>query len=114
MPAKLPLSSERALAARLGPGFGRAAIQAPEGEWSGPTPSAYGLHLVWVHRRVEARDPDLEEVRSDLSATWRSERGQERLREVLARLRAETGMARQSGASPAEGAAEGAAPSRGE
>ena len=114
VPAKLPLSSERALAARLGPEFGRDVIQAPEGEWSGPTPSAYGLHLVWVHRRVQARDPGLEEVRSDLSATWRTERGQERLREVLARLRAEAGVVRQSEVGTEEGAAVGAAPSRGE
>ncbi len=114
VPAKLPLSSERALAARLGPEFGRAALQAPGGVWSGPIPSAYGLHLVWVHRRVEARDPGLEEVRSELSATWRSERGQERLRELLARLRAEAGLARQTGAGPAVRAEVGAAPSRGE
>ena len=92
VPAKLPLSSERALAARLGPEFGRDVMQAPEGVWSGPIPSAYGLHLVWVHRRVDARDPGLDEVRSELVATWRAEQEQLLLRRALDRLRMAAGL----------------------
>jgi hypothetical protein len=92
VPARLPLSSARALGARLGPRFAEGAMAAPEGEWSGPVPSAYGLHLVWVHRRVEARDPSLEEVRSELLATWRAEQEERRLREALDTLRAEAGL----------------------
>jgi hypothetical protein len=93
VPAKLPLSSERALAARLGPEFGRSVIGASEGVWSGPVVSAYGLHLVWVHRCVEARDPGLEEVRSELVATWRSEQEEAQLRQTLDRLRTDAGLA---------------------
>lgn len=93
VPARLPLSSERALAARLGPDFARGAMEAPEGVWSGPIPSAYGLHLVWVHRRVAARDPELDEVRPELLATWRSEQERRLLEEALARLRTEAGIA---------------------
>jgi len=99
VPAKLPLSSERALSARLGPEFGRGALAAAEGAWSGPVSSAYGLHLVWVHRQVPARDPELDEVRRELLATWRSEQEALRLRGVLARLRADAGLE----ASPAPG-----------
>lgn len=90
VPAKLPLSSERALAARLGPDFAHAALEAPVGRWSGPLPSAYGLHLVWVHRRIDARDATLEEVRPQLVGRWRAERERELLRTALARLRSET------------------------
>ena len=67
-------------------------MRAPEARWSGPVPSAYGLHLVWVHRRVEARDPDLEEARSELLATWRGEEEDRLLREALTRRRAEAGL----------------------
>jgi len=92
VPARLPLSSERALAARLGPEFARAVMAAPEGDWSGPVPSAYGLHLVWVQRRMPARDPDLEEVRRELVATWRAEQEAQLLRDALARLRSAAGL----------------------
>ncbi len=63
VPAQLPLSSERDLASRLGPGFAEAALAASPGGWVGPIKSAYGQHLVWVHRRVPARDPSIDEAR---------------------------------------------------
>jgi hypothetical protein len=96
VPARLPLSSEQALAGRLGPDFARAAMSAPEGTWSGPIPSAYGLHLLWVRRHVAARDPELEEVRSELLATWRREQERRLLREALAQLRADAGLGLQA------------------
>jgi hypothetical protein len=87
LPARLPLSSERALAARLGPDFAREALRAEPGRWSGPVPSSYGLHLVWVSRRLPGRDPELAEVRRELTALWRAEREREALREAIAMLR---------------------------
>ncbi|MBW2281908.1 MAG: peptidyl-prolyl cis-trans isomerase [Deltaproteobacteria bacterium] len=83
----LPLSSERALAARLGPDFARVAIGLEPGGWHGPVSSSYGLHLVWVERRVEARDPDVAEARRELLATWRAETERAALRRALATLR---------------------------
>lgn len=87
VPAQLPLSSERALASRLGPNFAEAALRAPPGRWVGPIESAYGLHVVWVHRRVPARDPSVDEARRELRASWRAERERAALRNALATLR---------------------------
>lgn len=87
IPADLPLSSERALAARLGPEFAARAIALEPGGWRGPVPSSYGLHLVWVERRVEARDPDVAEARRELLASWRAERERQALRTATATLR---------------------------
>lgn len=84
----LPLSSQRALGSRLGPDFASAALELEPGGWRGPILSSYGLHLVWVERRVEARDPDVDEARRELLATWRAETEREALRSALASLRA--------------------------
>ena len=87
VPTRLPLSSERALASRLGPNFAEAALRAPPGRWVGPVESAYGLHVVWVHRRIPARDPSVDEARRELRATWRAERERAALRKAAATLR---------------------------
>lgn len=88
IPADLPLSSERALAARLGPEFAARAIALQPGDWRGPIPSAYGEHLVWVERRIEAYDPDVAEARRELLATWRTRTEREALRRAIEQLRA--------------------------
>jgi hypothetical protein len=87
LPASLPLWSERRLAARLGPEFARRALQAKPGAWSGPIPSSYGLHLVWVHERAPDAMPPLAELRHELRAAWRAEREQRALRSALDALR---------------------------
>lgn len=87
LPAHLPLSSERTLAGRLGPDFAAAALELEPGGWRGPIASSYGLHLVWATRRVEARDPSVDEARRALLATWRAEREREALRRALDTLR---------------------------
>jgi parvulin-like peptidyl-prolyl isomerase len=90
LPAALPLWSEDALAARLGPEFARAALRAPPGRWSGPVASSYGLHALWVHEREPARLPGLEELRPELEASWRSEQESRALAAALAELRERT------------------------
>jgi parvulin-like peptidyl-prolyl isomerase len=54
------------------------------GRWEGPVESAYGLHLVFVRERVEARDPALAEVRDAVAREWLAYR-RERAREDLYR-----------------------------
>ncbi len=87
LPAHLPSSSRRELSARFGPAFGDAVLPLQPGRWQGPVASSYGLHLVWVHERREARMPSLEEVRGPLRAAWLAEREKEALGEALATLR---------------------------
>ncbi len=53
IPFTLPPTSSERLAARFGPTFARAAEALPVGVWSDPIPSAYGLHIVFVHERFQ-------------------------------------------------------------
>lgn len=48
---------------QFGAGFAAALATLPIGEWQGPIPSAYGLHLVRLEEFSEARQPELGAVR---------------------------------------------------
>ena len=43
------------------------------GHWQGPIPSAYGFHLVFLHKRQMAEDRPYEAVRSKVLSDWRLE-----------------------------------------
>jgi parvulin-like peptidyl-prolyl isomerase len=57
--------------------FGRRFAQSlagvPPGSWTGPVASEYGLHLVRVTERLEARAPTLDEVREIVKREWQRE-----------------------------------------
>jgi hypothetical protein len=76
-----------ALDAQLGPGFARALWRSPLGQWAGPIPSAYGLHLVWLEEHSDGRVPALFELRERVLADYRHDRRRELLRERLRALR---------------------------
>ena len=54
--------TERDVAAAFGEVFAEAVVRLPIGEWQGPVSSGYGLHLVKVLEREEARIPEWREV----------------------------------------------------
>jgi hypothetical protein len=58
------------------------------GRWSEPICSPYGLHLVWVLEKGQARVPKLDEVRSRVLHAWRADRQQQYLDKMLADIRA--------------------------
>jgi len=74
--------------ARFGKDFADRVFTLPEGAWSGPIASPYGLHLVRVERRDPARVPTLDELRPTLVEGLRRERAQQNLARGLRRLRA--------------------------
>ncbi len=82
-----PLQSRDELANRFGAPFAEGAFAAPPGIWSGPIPSAYGVHLVFVHEREAARPLAFEEVRDALRHTVIAERRQAALERGLRALR---------------------------
>jgi hypothetical protein len=84
---RIPLSSEASIGRQYGPGFAAGAIRAPLGEWSGPIPSSYGAHLVWVHERSPSRVPDLHEIRPRVESELLREREQAELLAHSQRLR---------------------------
>jgi hypothetical protein len=60
----LPSLPDKEIDRLFGHRFVKNLALAPEGEWSGPIPSRYGLHLVYVHGRKEPAVPPLEDVRA--------------------------------------------------
>jgi parvulin-like peptidyl-prolyl isomerase len=71
---------------RFGGDVAAALEVAPIGRWMGPVPSAYGLHLLRVEARTDARLPPLDEVRPALRAEWASRRRREALDAYVATL----------------------------
>lgn len=55
--------SPTSLTGFFGEEFAQAVMELPSGEWQGPVPSSYGLHLVYVYERTEARTPEFTDIR---------------------------------------------------
>jgi parvulin-like peptidyl-prolyl isomerase len=55
---------------RLGDEFASALSGLTPGQWQGPVKSGYGLHLVLVSERREARLPELGEIREKVRREW--------------------------------------------
>jgi hypothetical protein len=82
--SRLPPAPEADLERTFGPGFAAATRTLPPEAWSGPVPSTYGLHLLWVHERTPARVPALAEVRGQVLHRVLRERREERVRQAIA------------------------------
>ena len=70
LPERLDDVPSREVARVLGEQFLEGLEEAPVGRWSPPLESGYGLHLVYVHERVEGRPPTLDEVRPLVMRDW--------------------------------------------
>ena len=64
LPAEITSSSSVELTRVFGTEFVSAVTEMSVGDWQGPVKSGYGLHFVKIDERVEARRPDLEDVRA--------------------------------------------------
>ncbi len=87
LPRDLPLESQPQLGKLFGPDFAAAAMAAAPGRWSGPVPSSYGLHLIFVHERVAPRPLTLPDVRDRVRDALLAERAEERRAAFRQRLR---------------------------
>lgn len=79
--------SEADLAAQYGASFARAALEAPEGAWSGPLESSFGWHVVRVTERSDERAATLEEVRGRVRRELVEERRAKANRQTVEKLR---------------------------
>jgi hypothetical protein len=79
--------SERDLAKLFGHDFAVRAMELPPKRWSGPVPSAYGQHVVFVEEEIPGRDPALAEVRTQVEQRLRAERGEARVADLVRQLR---------------------------
>ncbi len=59
----LPPLPDKEIQRKFGYRFANRLKEAPVGEWSGPIPSRYGMHPVYVHERTEPYVPPLEDIR---------------------------------------------------
>lgn len=75
------------LAREFGGTFAEEIAKAPVGRWYGPITSGYGLHLVYVSARNEARIAPLADVRGRVAADWLIDQRQEANERVFERLR---------------------------
>ncbi len=80
------VASNEELAREFGDDFARQVASAPIGRWVGPVSSRYGLHLVRVRERREARPMTLEEDGPWIAASLRRERRQQARERLLRAL----------------------------
>jgi hypothetical protein len=76
-PTLLPRDMKRASSFEISRTFGNqfteAILSAPEGEWSGPYVSGYGLHIIYIAKRFPGSEPSLNEVRNEVQNEWETE-----------------------------------------
>lgn len=73
LPRRLSLAPPSQVEGSFGAGFAEHLAELPEGVWSGPIASGFGLHLVRVSGREPARLPALAEIRGAVGREWAAE-----------------------------------------
>ncbi len=72
LPASLENSGREEIARFFGEDFSVAIASQPEGKWSGPVRSGFGLHLVRIRKVRLAAMPKLADVRQSVENDWRA------------------------------------------
>ena len=75
------------VAGLFGASFAEDLFALPAGSWQGPLKSGYGLHLVRVENRTEARLPSFQEAQAGARAAWADENRREANDRLYERLR---------------------------
>lgn len=74
--------------ARLfGTGFAEALFTLETNTWQGPVESGYGLHLVCISKKIDARMPELASVMERVHTDWMFEQRQKTNKEIYERFR---------------------------
>ncbi|MBW2367611.1 MAG: peptidyl-prolyl cis-trans isomerase [Deltaproteobacteria bacterium] len=81
------LRGQQEITELFGKSFASSVMQLPPGSWQGPVASSYGLHLVRVSERQDARDPSFDEVRAVVLSDFKQARRQEINQAFYKRLR---------------------------
>ena len=72
---------------QFGDQFSRGLLTLKQGRWDGPVLSGFGLHLVFVKKRVGGRLPELNEVREMVKRDWMFEKQKELKDAAYAKIR---------------------------
>ena len=71
----------------FGSGFAEALIALSPGQWHGPVPSGYGVHLVYIRNITEPPAPVFTEVRERVVQDWTTDRSEELNEQFYTNLR---------------------------
>jgi PPIC-type PPIASE domain len=83
LPPALANEPQRGIENAFGGEFAAQLAKLPVGEWSGPVPSGFGSHLVFLEQRTAGRVPALAEVRAQVEREWVNERRTETNKKFL-------------------------------
>ena len=61
----------------FGKSFATELLKQPVQKWSGPVESGYGMHLIYIEQKVQARHPTLKEVRAEVMQEWQAAKRKE-------------------------------------
>jgi len=86
LPQEMSLSSRSEVSRLFGRRFTDTILSLEAGHWSGPIPSAYGLHLIYVQERTAAKMPDLAEIGPLVEREFLAERRKRELEAMYERL----------------------------
>jgi len=81
-----PGHSEAEIGRLFGAEFAAEVMGLAAGEWHGPLRSGYGVHVVYVHDRLEPPMPDFEAVEASVRQDWTSDRRRELSEEFFSEL----------------------------
>lgn len=70
----------------FGDSFAQSLVVMSPGQWHGPVPSGYGVHLVFIHQIIEPPQPAFEDLRDKLAQAWTMEKTQELKQEFFDNL----------------------------
>jgi parvulin-like peptidyl-prolyl isomerase len=83
----VPLSPLWDVSKQFGEPFSRKLLALKPNSWAGPVPSGFGLHLVFVRKRLRGRLAELKDVREMVRRDWMAERQKELKDAAYAKLR---------------------------
>jgi parvulin-like peptidyl-prolyl isomerase len=85
--SEVPLSPLWDVSKQFGEPFSRKLLALKPNSWAGPVPSGFGLHLVFVRKRLRGRLAELKDVREMVRRDWMAERQKELKDAAYAKLR---------------------------
>jgi hypothetical protein len=86
-PRTYQLASQSEIARDFGDDFARQVASLPVGDWSGPVYSPFGAHLVKVEVRIDARLPELAEIRDEVLREYLAEKREQQKNLAYGKLR---------------------------
>jgi hypothetical protein len=86
LPAEFELAPLTVAARMFGDEFARRLADVEPGRWTGPVPSGYGLHVLFVRERVAGGEPELDDVRAAVARDLLTSRRREQLETMYERL----------------------------